>query len=388
MNLLIVSPYYHPGRDAGGPVKSLKNLARLLLPEGHRLRVITKDRDLGARVPFEGIAPDRWNLTEYGDVYYSKSIASTVRALRDECRGAPESAPVLYLNSFFSIRFSVLPVLLVRLGIVTPAGVFVAPRGEFAEGALGHKAGRKRWFLALARALRLYRGVTWHATNLQEAEFIRAIFGAVPNVRIAGNLSAAPVPTASDRVKRPGEVVATFIARIVRIKNLRFALEALANVKANVRFEIYGPVEDAAYWNECRKAIAALPPNVTATWHGALDNERIGGVLAASDLFILPTLGENFGHSIVEAMQAGNLILISDRTPWRGLREAGAGWDLPLNRADAFTAAVEEVAALNETEMAARRARLSAYLRAHPLLGEAEAQNRLLFENPPGFADA
>ena len=53
--------------------------------------------------------------------------------------------------------------------------------------------------------------------------------------------------------------------------------------------------------------------------------------LSTYDVMILPTLGENFGHIIVEAWAAGCPVLISDRTPWRQLTSQGLGWDVPLD---------------------------------------------------------
>ena len=52
--------------------------------------------------------------------------------------------------------------------------------------------------------------------------------------------------------------------------------------------------------------------------------------------FFFPTLGENYGHVIYEALDSGCPVLISDQTPWRGLSEVGAGWDLPLDKPDLF----------------------------------------------------
>jgi glycosyltransferase involved in cell wall biosynthesis len=56
----------------------------------------------------------------------------------------------------------------------------------------------------------------------------------------------------------------------------------------------------------------------------------VWSVLADSHFFVLPTLGENFGHAIVEAWQSGIPVVISDRTPWRGLAQKNVGWDLAL----------------------------------------------------------
>jgi len=90
-------------------------------------------------------------------------------------------------------------------------------------------------------------------------------------------------------------------------------------------------------------------------WRGAASNETIVGALARSDLFLLPTGGENFGHAIFEALCCGVPALISDRTPWRGLAARKAGWDLPLSDASAFVAALEAYAALRPDARAAWR---------------------------------
>ena len=39
-------------------------------------------------------------------------------------------------------------------------------------------------------------------------------------------------------------------------------------------------------------------------------------LLSLFDVMVLPTIGENFSHCIVEASQSGLFCLISDKTPW------------------------------------------------------------------------
>ncbi|RMG75161.1 MAG: glycosyl transferase family 1, partial [Bacteroidetes bacterium] len=62
----------------------------------------------------------------------------------------------------------------------------------------------------------------------------------------------------------------------------------------------------------------------------------------------LPTLGENFGHAIFEGLLAGLPVLISDRTPWRGLEAREIGWDLPLEQPEAFVRAIQQAVDMDQ----------------------------------------
>jgi glycosyltransferase involved in cell wall biosynthesis len=66
--------------------------------------------------------------------------------------------------------------------------------------------------------------------------------------------------------------------------------------------------------------------------------------MEAHHVFVLPTLGENFGHAIFEALSAGRPVLISNKTPWLNLREKETGWDLSLEDEQSWMKAIVEAA--------------------------------------------
>ena len=163
------------------------------------------------------------------------------------------------------------------------------------------------------------------------------------------------------------------------MKNLDYALRVLAEVKVSLDFSIYGPQEDKAYWEKCQLLIAKLPANIQVFYKGSVDHQEVVNTLAHYDLFFLPTLGENFGHVIHEALRAGVPILLSDQTPWLDLEKKGVGWSLPLNTPSGFVQAIENVAKWDEKTKRNVAERVLAYADETGNNAQAIEQNLMLF---------
>jgi glycosyltransferase involved in cell wall biosynthesis len=350
--ILTFADYYLPGYRAGGPIRTLANMVARL-SDRYRFLLVARDRDFGDEYGYPGIVSDRW--TDQGTarvLYCSPDGLQPVRLAR---LLRHVNFDVLYLNSVFSPRFTILPLLLMRCGILPPKPVVLAPRGEFSPSALRLKAWKKRPYMAAARVVRLYDRILWHASTEDEVEVIRRhapVDEAMGRILIAPNLSAEPavsLRTASP-TKRVGHADLVFLSRVCRMKNLDGVLRILKGVRGSVTFHIYGPLEDARYWAECEKAIAELPPRVQVHYHGPVPPSKVCTVLAGHQFFFLPTWGENFGHVILEALSAGLPLILSDQTPWQNLQAQGIGWDLPVASQDAFRAVIECCVAMDDHE--------------------------------------
>lgn len=358
---------YLPGFRGGGPARSLANLVERLGDE-FDFRIVTTDRDCGDQRSYSGVTIDGWNRVGKARVFYASSNTLGWRGLRTLLRATP--CDVLYLNSYFHPVFTLKPLLLQRLHQVARTPVVIAPRGEFSPGALAIKQARKRAFITLARGFGLYRGVRWQASTSDEARDIQRSL-AVPASAVleARNLVApTPAPTALTRTAdaesegshRPA-LRACFLSRVSEKKNLDFALRVLSQVKSQIDFDIYGPIEDATYWRRCQTMIAALPKNVSVHYRGPVEPAQVSTAIAAHDLFFVPTHGENFGHVFVEAWSAGVPVLVSNQTPWRDLKARGIGWDLPLGDESVFVRAIESASTWNAARVAAVRAACVAF---------------------------
>ena len=336
LRILAVVEWYPPAYKAGGPIRSVHNLMQLLRAQtNHHLEVVCGDRDLGSDSPLEGIQTDA-PLQQDGVVVTYRSSTSRKWWL-DKLRGT-EGSPgpdVVYLNSLFSVPFALHPLMAARaLGIP----VVLAPRGMLGAGALAIKPFKKRVFLRVARALGWFRKVRWHASTEVERGEILTHF---PSARVHTALNVPLVQANALALNSDGPMTWIMLGRVQQKKNLHFALEALQHVDLKgrrLRVDLVGPAEDEAY---LQKLLGMSKPGLEIRHVGAVPPHELGPLWERSHALLMPTTHENFGHAVVEAWAHGRPVLLSDQTPWRGLSDAGLGWDLPLDQA-AWVRGLEE----------------------------------------------
>jgi glycosyltransferase involved in cell wall biosynthesis len=363
-----------PGNDASGPNISLMAMIEALADEFSFLRV-ARDRPAGGAAPFA--ASGLWLEAAGGAARYCPPGARGLAELATILRETPHD--LLLLNGFHDREFTIPALLMRRLGLAPRRPTILSPRGEFSSAALGLKPWRKAAYGAFARRTRLLADIWLHATSAAEADDMKAAAAASRGCLLAPNirppLTPLPhVPTAD------GALRLCFLGRISRVKNLDLALRSLARVKTPVVFDIYGPIEDRAHWEECRALIAALPPHVAVTANGEIANSAAPQMLARHDLLFLPSRSENFGHAIFEALCCGVPVLIGDATPWRGLAEARAGWDLPLE-AEAFARAIDAFAGMDDASRARLRDGARALAERRTRESDAVAATRRMFRH-------
>ena len=378
--VLTLAAYYLPGYKAGGPIRTIQNLVTSLSDE-FDFRIFTSDRDLGQSTPYGGVAINEWNDHTGATVFYADRNARSASRLVATIREVDPD--IVYMNSFFSPQFSITPLLMRWLGFTSRRIAWIlAPRGEFARNALKIKPLKKRSYISSARGLGLLNGVLWQASSDFEREDIMREFGAPPaSIFVAQNLPvsvSASCPAVSSR-SDSNRLSVCFLSRVCVMKNLAFVIETLATCNHGVDLHIYGPVEDEAYAQTCRRLVPGDTSRLSVTWHGEVPHDQVRLILARHDIFFLPTLGENFGHVIFEALAAGVPVLVSDRTPWRDLDDAGVGWVRPLGNHQPFLKVIEGYAALDADARMAMRVRAHAYASRIAASAVARDANRRMF---------
>jgi glycosyltransferase involved in cell wall biosynthesis len=344
--ILLFSDWFYPGFMAGGPIQSSYNLVTHL-KNHYDFSIITRDTDYTDSVPYNDIKSDSWNILPNGmRVYYfsekNLSYPNMSKLIQSE------EFDVAYLNSMYSPRFTIMPLFILHK---LEKGIILAPRGMLAPTAIAIKGWKKKPFLLWIKNSKVIKNIKFHAASAHEAEHIRQVFGKKVEVILAPNLPGKmEIPLSGDKRKDPGTVHLINIARISPEKNLHYALETLMVLKGRVKFDIYGPVYDYAYWEKCKELLAKLPPNIEAEYFGPIGKESIPLAMKNAHFLFLPTQGENFGHTILEAMICGCPPIISDGTPWIGLEALKAGFDIPLDKPGQFIETLEMIISMDNVQ--------------------------------------
>lgn len=345
-DILVYIDWYLPGYKAGGPITSLANMVAHLSDE-FQFHIITRDRDYMSDIPYPDIQTNEWLTQEHGErVCYLDPAHIGMASLKRMSRAIDYDA--IYINGLFSWHFSIKPLLIHRRD---RPRIMIAPRGMLRKSALAIKDKKKTRFIRWARRLNLYGKVSFHATDDREREDVTRVIASDAKVFLAPNLPKPLSAEAPPREKSVGELRLMFIGRVAKEKNLLFALECLHELEdVQLTLDIYGAIYDQQYWEECMQCMKGLPAGVKAEYRGTFHPREAAGIMADYHALFLPTAGENFGHIILEVMMTGRPVLISDQTPWVGLEEEGAGYDLPLSEPSAFTEKIRDWAFMDEEQ--------------------------------------
>lgn len=374
--ILCLVAYYLPGYRSGGPVRTIANVVDQLGDE-FDIRIVACDRDMLDVDAYPDVSIDAWNTVGKAKVFYASKKTINLRGIAKLIRETPHD--VLYLNSFFSFGFTILPLLARRLVWAPKTPCVIAPRGEFSTGAITLKAAKKNIYIRLVKAIGLYQDLYWQASSDFEKTDITRKMGLVASwVFVAPDLTPALTnkPNAAT-IRSPGPLRLIFLSRISPKKNLDFLLRVLARVTANVELAIYGPQEDALYWKQCKGLIHQLPENINVTIGDQVPQEHVRDVFAVHDVFVFPTRGENFGHVIFESLTVGTPVLLSDQTPWQQDLQGGLSV-LPLDEA-IWVDAIAAWAKLDHEALVQRRRAAVDYASEYAADKLPLEQNRQLF---------
>lgn len=344
--ILILMGRYLPGHKDGGPLRTIINVTEALGDE-YEFYIGCLDRDHGDMEAYPNIKRNKWNQVRKAKVFYVEPGKFSKKLILR----LTEGKDLIYLCSFYDDYGY--RTLLLNKNKKLHCPVVLASMGVFSKAALNEKALKKKIFISGCKLLGLFKNITWSVSSELEEKDVKKIIGMNARCIIAEDLPRMNVPGRKEKEEGPLKIV--FLSRICAHKNLDFAIRSIANMKKKAKFTIYGPIQEAEYWKQCKQQLEL----VSFPWKygGDVSPEEVQNKLAEQDVMIFPSKSENYGHVVFEALSVGCIPVISDRTPWKDLAKEKAGYELPLNETQ-FSVLLDKLAGytVNEREMMADRA--------------------------------
>jgi glycosyltransferase involved in cell wall biosynthesis len=303
--------------EASGPSYSVPRLCEALARNGDRVRLLS----LGEpdKVEAGGYSHDRF----YQD-WTTVPVLARLRASHALYSALTSLAPevdVIHAHGLW-LMSNVYPAWVAKR---SGKPLIVSPRGMLGAAALQFSRWRKRAFWLALQAAALRSASCLHATSDAELADIRAAGLWQPVAVIPNGIDVPERGT----TKRPSDRSRTvlFLGRIHPKKGIDSLLAAWAAVEGkhpDWRLEIVGPLEGD--YAGALERIIANKRLARARLAGPLYGADKFGAYAEADLFVLPTLNENFAMTVAEALAQGTPVISTKGAPWQGLEQHGCGW--------------------------------------------------------------
>lgn len=199
-----------------------------------------------------------------------------------------------------------------------------SPRGMLEPWSMNFHPIRKRmaWHLYARRTLAAT--TLFHATAESEAEAIRGLGFRQPIVVVPNGVELPP--GGFGEKERRGRRRALFLSRIHQKKGLPLLVRAWARLRpVGWELVIAGP-DDGGHQAEIERLVQDLGLGGEVSFPGSIPDQEKWRLYRSADLFVLPTLSENFGMVVPEALACGVPALTTTGAPWGELIERRCGW--------------------------------------------------------------
>ncbi|MBX9745649.1 MAG: glycosyltransferase [Hyphomonadaceae bacterium] len=205
------------------------------------------------------------------------------------------------------------------------AKMVLSPRGMLGVEALAISNRRKRLVWMLAQRDAAVRAHCLHATAESELAEIRALGLRNPVAVIPNGIELPPLRPQTMRAER--ERVVLSLGRLHAKKGLDRLITGWARIERDFpewRLRIVGRSEQS-HADQLKTQVRKLKLQRVSV-EGPLYGRDKAKAYWSSDVFVLPSLNENFAMTVAEALAHGVPVISSQGAPWSGLVREGCGW--------------------------------------------------------------
>jgi glycosyltransferase involved in cell wall biosynthesis len=346
MRILHVVPSYLPAVRYGGPIFAVHGLCRALAARGHHIEVFTTNVDgpnnsavpLDGPVSLDGVQIKYFSSKILRRLYWSPSLG---RALHAELPGFT----LVHLHSVFlwptwaaarSARRARIPYLISPRGMLVKE--LIERRSRFVKTA----------WIKLIEKRNLESATGLHATSSLEEQELHRFRWRLPQIVTIPNgvdeiqCFAGSGPSMDVQKITAEQPLILFLGRISWKKGLDRLFHAFAKTRRGI-LAIVGPDDEnltprlvqLAREVQISDRVRILPRMVLG-----LDKEHLYRSAAA---FVLPSYSENFGNSVLEAMQRGVPVVVTPEVGAAEIVRASGGGLVVTGDAELFAAAISRL---------------------------------------------
>jgi glycosyltransferase involved in cell wall biosynthesis len=212
---------------------------------------------------------------------------------------------------------------------------------------------KSKWFkkiaLTLYQSKDLKNATAFHATSEQEKKYIRA-FGLVQPIAVIPNAIDTTNFGLPNFEPKTGNRKVGFMGRLAPIKNIESLIQAwalTAPISKHHELIIIGDGD-----SDYKEKLLNLARDLGVTninYTGFLSGVAQDSILSELSFLVLPSLSENFGMVVPEALWKGIPVIASKGTPWEELETHKCGWWI-ANDAKNIAHTLEIAFQITETE--------------------------------------
>ncbi len=320
MKILHVSPSYVPAYRYGGPVKATHELCRELARKGVDVTVFTTnlDGEKNLDVPLNTIQEIEGVKVIYHPVRFMRWYCYS-KDLYDSLKNNISGFDCVHINSIYLYptlvaahwcRKCKIPYIIEPFGALDPA--MIALKGEL----------KKKLYINLIERRNVNGASAVHVTSLYEKNNLMSLGFNAPITVVPRGINikeySADGAISNLRQRYPqleGKKVILFLGRIHFKKGLDLLASTFKKItqrRKDVYLVIAGPDEDG-YADEVKKMFIRLGLGEHTIFTGMLLGQDKLSALYSSDVFVLPSYGENLGNAVLEAMACSLPVVITNR---------------------------------------------------------------------------
>lgn len=302
MNILHVVPTYLPARRYGGPIVAVHGLCKALVARGHEVDVMTTNVDgdgvvdapVGVPVDVDGVRV-RYFASPLPRLFWSPDMR---RALREDVR----KYDLVHVHSVFLWPGAAAA----RAAHKARVPYVISPRGMLVPELIRRKSRiAKTVWLKLIERRGFAHAAAIHFTSQLEWEDAKGVGLPLPSPFVVPNgIDIAPRPN----VPRDDRTL-LFLGRVNWKKGLDTMIEALPSLPG-VRFVVTGNDEEELT-PRLRELAFRIGVANRVEFLGPVHGPAKDELLAMATLFVLPSLSENFGNAVLEALAMETPVVLS-----------------------------------------------------------------------------